>query len=89
VLKWNGASAKEVAGQTSFTFFAQIGAVHTGDGEVAAKTRTDNLFISVVYFEEGKAVFKFDWGEVTEGRMESGWVIKGLDVIKKKGLSMF
>jgi hypothetical protein len=31
VLEWRRA-AKEVAGQTSFTFFAQIRAVHTGDG---------------------------------------------------------
>ena len=33
-------------------------------------------------------VFKFDWEEVTEGRMKSGRVIKGLDVIKEHGLSM-
>jgi hypothetical protein len=31
VLEWRRA-AKEVAGQTSFTFFAQIRAVHTGGG---------------------------------------------------------
>jgi hypothetical protein len=31
--------------------------------------------------------FKLDWGEVTEGRMESGRIIKGLDVIKEHGLS--
>lgn len=33
-------------------------------------------------------VFKFDWREVTEGRMESSRVIEGLDVIKEHGLSL-
>jgi len=33
-------------------------------------------------------VFKFDWREVTEGRMESNRVIEGLNVIKEHGLSV-
>jgi len=38
--------------------------------------------------EESKLVFKFDWGEITEGGMESFRVIEGLDVIKEHVLSL-
>jgi hypothetical protein len=40
----------------------------------------------VCFGKEG--VFKFDWGEITQRRMESDRVIKGLNVIKEHGLSL-
>jgi hypothetical protein len=40
----------------------------------------------VCFSKEG--VFKFDWGAITQRRMESDRVVKGLNVVKEDGLSL-
>jgi hypothetical protein len=56
--------------------------------DLASKMRTSArlIWLMVCFGKEG--VFKFDWGEITQRRMESDRVIKGLNVIKEHGLSL-